>query len=78
GLSEILKKAAKGLKIKPEEHSGADSSSFLVNMGIPALSIGLAGGRAGVDHDTVEIASVETGRLLLERCVELISGEEHW
>jgi hypothetical protein len=76
GLSEILKKAAKGFKIKPVEYSGADSSSFLANMGIPALSIGLAGGRAGVDHDTVEIASVETGRLLLERCIELITGEE--
>ncbi|MDR2048586.1 MAG: hypothetical protein LBP69_03955 [Treponema sp.] len=75
-LAEILGKAAKSLKLKPVEHSGADPSSFLVNMGIPALSIGLAGGRAGVDHDTVEIATVETGRLLLEKCIELITGEE--
>jgi hypothetical protein len=77
-LAEILGKAAKSLKLKPAEHSGADPSSFLVNMGIPALSIGLAGGRAGVDHDTVEIATVETGRLLLEHCIELITGEEQW
>jgi acetylornithine deacetylase/succinyl-diaminopimelate desuccinylase-like protein len=77
-LAEILEKAAKGLKIKPAEHSEADPSSFLVNMGIPALSIGLAGGRAGVDHDTVEIATVEMGRLLLERCIELVTGEEQW
>jgi hypothetical protein len=77
-LAEILRKAVKSLKIKPVEHSGADSSSFLANMGIPALSIGLAGGRAGVDRDTIEVATVETGRLLLERCIELITGEEHW
>lgn len=77
-LAEILEKAAKSLKIKHEEHSGADSSSFLVNMGIPALSIGLAVGRAGIDCDIVEIASVEKGRLLLERCIELITGEEQW
>jgi hypothetical protein len=77
-LAEILGKAAKSLKLKPEEHAGADPSSFLVNMGIPALSIGLAGGRAGVDRDAVEVATVETGRLLLERCIELITGEEHW
>jgi hypothetical protein len=77
-LAEILRKAVKSLKIKPVEHSGADFSSFLTNMGIPALSIGLAGGRAGVDHDTVEIASLETGRLLLERCIELVTGEEQW
>jgi hypothetical protein len=77
-LAEILGKAVKSLKLKPEEHSGADPSSFLVNMGIPALSIGLVGGRAGVDHDTVEIAAVETGRLLLERCIEMVTGEEQW
>ncbi|MDR2144551.1 MAG: hypothetical protein LBP29_09300 [Treponema sp.] len=77
-LAEILERAAKSLKLKPVEHSGADPSSFLVNMGIPALSIGLAGGRAGVDHDTVEIATVETGRRLLEHCIELITGEEQW
>jgi hypothetical protein len=77
-LAGILGKAVKSLKLKPAEHSGADPSSFLVIMGIPALSIGLAGGRAGVDHDTVEIATVETGRLLLERCIELVTGEEQW
>jgi hypothetical protein len=76
GLCETLKNAMKELKIKVTEEPGADPSSFLVNMGIPALSFGLASGREGLDHDTVEIAAVEKGRLLLERCIELLSKED--
>ena len=76
GLCETLKTAMKELKIKTTEEPGADPSSFLANMGIPALSFGLASGREGLDHDTVEIAAVETGRRLLERCVELLSKED--
>ncbi|MDR1507925.1 MAG: hypothetical protein LBI67_12575 [Treponema sp.] len=78
GLGAVLKRAMKDLKVKPAENFGADPSSFLTNMGIPALSLGLSGGTAGLDHDTVEISTVETGRLLLERCIDLVTGEENW
>jgi hypothetical protein len=65
----------KELKIKCVEESGADPASFLTNMGIPALSFGLAGGREGLEHDTIEIATVEKGRLLLERCIMMLTEE---
>jgi hypothetical protein len=74
-LSETLKSAMKELKIKCVEESGADPASFLTNMGIPALSFGLAGGREGLEHDTIEIATVEKGRLLLERCITMLTEE---
>jgi hypothetical protein len=74
-LSETLKSAMKELRIKCVEESGADPASFLTNMGIPALSFGLAGGREGLEHDTIEIATVEKGRLLLERCITMLTEE---
>jgi hypothetical protein len=76
GLSGTLKNAMKELKIKCMEETGADPSSFLTNMGIPALSLGLAGGREGLEYDKVEIATIEKGRLLLEKCIALLSRED--
>jgi hypothetical protein len=76
GLFAALKNAMKELRIKCTEETGAGPSSFLTNMGIPALSLGLAGGREGLEYDTVEIATVEKGRLLLEKCVALLSRED--
>jgi hypothetical protein len=59
----------KELKINAVEESKPDPASFLSAMGIPAVSVGIASGREGLSVDMVEIASVEKGRLLLERII---------
>jgi hypothetical protein len=74
-LTAALLDAMKELKIKAEEEAGADPASFLSAMGIPALSVGIAKGREGLNRDTVEIASIEKGRLLLERFISRLAGQ---
>ena len=69
GLTEIVLKEMKELKINAVEEAKPDPASFLSVLGIPALSVGIASGREGLTVDTVEIASVEKGRLLLERII---------
>jgi hypothetical protein len=59
----------KDLHIKVNEKHGADPASFLLNNGIPSLSLGMANGRVGLEFDVVEIASVEKGRQLLENII---------
>ena len=66
-LTGIVLKEMKDLKINVVEEAKPDPASFLSAMGIPAVSVGIASGREGLTVDTVEIASVEKGRLLLER-----------
>jgi hypothetical protein len=73
-LTRILSELMKELKIKAEEEAKADPSSFLSALGIPALSVGIASGREGLNRDTVEIASIEKGRQLLERLVMILGG----
>jgi hypothetical protein len=71
-LTRTLLEIMKELKINAEEEAKPDPSSFLSALGIPALSVGIASGREGLNRDTVEIASVEKGRQLLERLVMLL------
>ncbi len=59
----------KDIHIKVTENNGADPASFLLNNGIPALSLGVAKGRVGLEYDVVDIASVEKGRQLLENII---------
>ena len=68
-LTEIVLKEIKDLKIDVVEDAKPDPASFLSAVGIPAVSVGIASGREGLSVDTVEIASVEKGRLLLERII---------
>ena len=68
-LAGIVIKEMKELKINVVEEAKPDPASFLSAAGIPALSIGIASGREGLSVDTVEIASIEKGRLLLERSI---------
>jgi acetylornithine deacetylase/succinyl-diaminopimelate desuccinylase-like protein len=77
GLRNTLLEAMKELKIKTEEESGADPASFLSSLNIPALSVGIARGREGLNRDKVEIASIEKGRLLLERLITRLTGEKN-
>jgi hypothetical protein len=65
----------KDLHIKIMEKEGADPASFLLNNGIPALSLGIAKGRVGLEHDEVDIASVEKGRQLLEDIIAKLFHE---
>ena len=68
-LAEKVLQEMKELKINVVEEATPDPASFLSSVGIPAVSIGIASGREGLSVDTVEIASVEKGRLLLERII---------
>ncbi|MDR2552146.1 MAG: hypothetical protein LBD31_03130 [Treponema sp.] len=75
GLNTLLLDVMKELRIKPEEEAKPDPSSFLSALGIPALSVGIASGREGLSYDTVEVASIEKGRQLLERLVTLLGTD---
>lgn len=69
-LSRNVMNIMKELHIKVKEQNGADPASFLLNNGIPALSLGIAKGRVGLEYDVVDIASIEKGRQLLEGIIE--------
>jgi hypothetical protein len=76
GISIVSRKLVKNvisimkdLHIKVKENSGADPASFLLNSGIPALSLGIAKGSIGLEYDVVDIASMEKGRQLLETLI---------
>jgi hypothetical protein len=68
-LFEILRKLTKEAHIKITEENGADPASFFTACDIPALSMGIALGREGADHDSIAISSLENGRLILERFI---------
>ncbi|MDR2768226.1 MAG: hypothetical protein LBB82_07870 [Treponema sp.] len=74
GLVQTLKALMKELKIKAAENARPDPSSFLSTLGIPAISVGIASGREALNYDKVEIASIEKGRMLLERLISLLGA----
>ncbi|MDR2181140.1 MAG: hypothetical protein LBN92_00510 [Treponema sp.] len=74
GLVQTLKVLMKELKIKAAENARPDPSSFLSTLGIPAISVGIASGREALNYDKVEIASIEKGRMLLERLISLLGA----
>jgi hypothetical protein len=69
-LFNTMRGIMKDLHIKVKEENGSDPSAFLSHHGIPALSLGIAQGREGLSHDTIEIASIEKGRQLIEAIIE--------
>jgi hypothetical protein len=75
-LAGLVLEAMQDIKIKAEEEAKPDPSAFLSTLGIPAVSVGIASGREGLARDTVEIASVERGRQLLERLIMLAGKNE--
>ncbi|QQO11000.1 hypothetical protein [Breznakiella homolactica] len=71
-ISDIMKE----LHIKIHRDSRSDPAAFLSIQGIPALSLGLAQGRTGLNVDTVDIASLDKGRQLIESIIEKITKEQ--
>jgi hypothetical protein len=76
-LSDTIRGIMKDLHIKVKEENGSDPSAFLSHHGIPALSLGIVQGREGLIHDTIDIASIEKGRQLIETIIERKTGEFH-
>jgi acetylornithine deacetylase/succinyl-diaminopimelate desuccinylase-like protein len=66
----------KDLRVKAQEEDGADIAAHLSAQGIPAVSLGIAGGREGLTRDTIEIDSIEQGRVLLETLINRLIREE--
>jgi hypothetical protein len=71
-VTEIMKE----MRIKVQEENGADVAAHLSAQGIPALSLGIALGREGMARDTIEIDSIERGRVLLETLMNRLIKEE--
>jgi ribosomal protein S10 len=78
-LLKTIRELMKELHIRLREENGADPSAILSNRGIPAFSIGIARGWEGLNSDTIEIASIEKGRQLIEALVSRIgqTGAQH-
>jgi len=74
GLQNLVRGIMKEQRIKVVDKTEADSSAFLSTQGIPALSIGFAQGREGLEMDEVIIESIERGRKLLFSIVERLSS----
>ncbi len=73
-LVKLLTQALKEQRIPIIEENGADTASFLSVHGIPAASVPIASGREGLSQDEIEIASIEKGRNLLIRLIELVAA----
>jgi hypothetical protein len=71
-LFREIREVMKDLRIKTNEENGSDPSAFLSNQGIPALSLGVVYGQEGLLRDTIEIGSIEKGRLLLEKIISRV------
>jgi hypothetical protein len=78
-LLKTIRELMKELHIRLREENGADPSAILSNRGIPSFSIGIAKGWEGLTSDTIEIASIEKGRQLIEALVARIgrTGGRH-
>jgi hypothetical protein len=74
GLSRLIGNIMRDLRIKVRKEDGPDPSAFLCNRGIPAVSLGIARGREGLSVDTIEIASIEKGRQLIDKVIEALAG----
>jgi di/tripeptidase len=75
-LFQEIREIMKDMRIKINEENGSDPSAFLSHQGIPALSLGVVYGQEGLLRDTIEIASIEKGRLLLERIISQVPKEK--
>jgi hypothetical protein len=68
-LFKTIRGVMKDLRIRLREENGADPSAILSNRGIPSFSIGIAQGWEGLNIDTIDIASIEKGRQLIEALI---------
>jgi hypothetical protein len=78
-LLKTIRDVMKDLHIRLREENGADPSAILTNRGIPSFSIGIAKGWEGLESDTIDIASIEKGRQLIEALIVKIgrTGAQH-
>jgi putative aminopeptidase FrvX len=78
-LFKTIREVMKELHIRLREENGADPSAILANRGIPSYSIGIARGWEGLNSDTIDIASIEKGRQLIEALIARIgrTGGQH-
>ncbi|WP_010262083.1 hypothetical protein, partial [Treponema primitia] len=74
-LFKTIRGIMKDLHIRLREENGADPSAILSNRGIPSFSIGIAQGWEGLNSDTIEIASIEKGRQLIEALITRMSHD---
>jgi hypothetical protein len=74
-LFKTIRGIMKDLHIRLREENGADPSAILSNRGIPSFSIGIAHGWEGLNSDTIEIASIEKGRQLIEALITKMSHD---
>jgi hypothetical protein len=75
-LMRTVTEIMKDMRIRVQEENGADVAAHLSAQGIPALSLGIALGREGMTRDTIEIDSIERGRVLLETLINRLIKEE--
>jgi hypothetical protein len=75
-LMQIVTGIMKDQYVRDQEENGADIAAHLSAQGIPALSLGIALGREGMTRDTIEIDSIEQGRVLLETLINRLIKEE--
>jgi hypothetical protein len=75
-LFEILRKLTKEQRVKITEENGADPASFFTSGDIPALSVGIALGREGMERDSISIDSIEKGRHILERFIAELGARD--
>jgi hypothetical protein len=73
-LLKTIREAMKDLHIRLREENGADPSAVLANRGIPSYSVGIARGWEGLNSDTIDIASIEKGRQLIEALILRTGG----
>jgi hypothetical protein len=71
-LLKTIRSIMKELRIRFRVENGADPSAILSNQGIPSFSLGIAQGWEGLTSDTIEIASIENGRQLIEAIIERV------
>jgi hypothetical protein len=75
-LMQTVTGIMKDQRVKVQEENGADIAAHLSAQGTPALSLGIALGREGMTRDTIEIDSIERGRVLLETLINRLIKEE--
>ena len=74
-LCDILGKLLRERHIKAHEETAADPASFFTCEGIPAISVGIALGSEGTERDSINIKSIEEGRLILDRLIAETGGK---
>ncbi len=74
-LTKMVAATMKELHIKIKEKPALSAVSYFTTKGIPAIVLGMSRGHIGLEHDEIEVASLESGRKLLFTLLERLSIE---